>query len=124
MEVVPSTITMMNLIIVLWALAFSFAIWSAYLNFHAHYQTPSWLLRKRYSRGIKHPAGFRNVKRPKPKRTNIPTHLPAWRQLLVLVRHDEKTAVRLYNYAKNCNPGKSEKWVLEKALWDLERDRF
>ena len=39
-------------------------------------------------------------------------------------RYDEKTAVRLYNYAKNSNPGQSEKWVLEKAVWDLERDRW
>ena len=63
-------------------------------------------------------------KAPKHKVTKKSKRSKEWKKLMELVRYDEKTAVRLYNYAKNCNPGKSEKWVLEKALWDLERDRW
>ncbi|MGB3757266.1 MAG: hypothetical protein WBA07_12980 [Rivularia sp. (in: cyanobacteria)] len=119
----------MNLIIVIWLLAMSFAFWIAYLNFQAHSKIPWVAIQDILNREFGTPLLYKRQKRQrrktrKPRNSSIPKHLPAWGQLLMLVRHDEKTAVRLYNYAKNCNPGKSEKWVLEKALWDLERDRF
>lgn len=43
------------------------------------------------------------------------------RKLLNLVHHD--TAERLINSAKRQHPGKSERWYLEKVIYDLQRGR-
>ncbi|MGL5063333.1 MAG: hypothetical protein ACRC62_25415 [Microcoleus sp.] len=44
------------------------------------------------------------------------------RTLLRAVKGDKALAERLLNYARNRYPGKSEKWYVEKVLYDLERD--
>jgi hypothetical protein len=46
---------------------------------------------------------------------------PLRRKLLILVRQD--TAERLIALAKKKNPGKSERWYLEKVIYDLQRRR-
>ncbi len=43
------------------------------------------------------------------------------RKLLNLVHRD--TAERLINSAKRQHPGKSERWYLEKVIYDLQRGR-
>ncbi|AFY56996.1 hypothetical protein Riv7116_4577 [Rivularia sp. PCC 7116] len=43
------------------------------------------------------------------------------RKLLNLVHHN--TADRLINSAKRQHPGKSERWYLEKVIYDLQRGR-
>ncbi|MCJ8279987.1 MAG: hypothetical protein MJK14_08730 [Rivularia sp. ALOHA_DT_140] len=43
------------------------------------------------------------------------------RKLLNLVHHD--TADRLISSAKRQHPGKSERWYLEKVIYDLQRGR-
>ncbi|MEM6755252.1 MAG: hypothetical protein AAF630_20050, partial [Cyanobacteria bacterium P01_C01_bin.38] len=43
------------------------------------------------------------------------------RKLLNLVHHD--TADRLISSAKHQHPGKSERWYLEKVIYDLQRGR-
>ncbi|MEO1431878.1 MAG: hypothetical protein AAFV71_23015 [Cyanobacteria bacterium J06633_8] len=43
------------------------------------------------------------------------------RKLLNLVHRD--TADRLINSAKRQHPGKSERWYLEKVIYDLQRGR-
>ena len=45
------------------------------------------------------------------------------KRLLVLVQGDNQLAHRLVKQAKSRNPGRTEDWYLEKAIWDLERDR-
>ena len=112
---------MKNLIIVLWLIAMSFAFWMCYTTTQAHNQTPQWLLSRRYKRGVKYPKGYKKTYRR--ESSCIPKSSKNWQEILMLVRYDEATAERLVRYAKDCNPGKSDKWVLEKALWDLQRDR-
>jgi hypothetical protein len=46
---------------------------------------------------------------------------PLRRQLLKVVSQD--TAERLITLAKRKNPGKPERWYLEKVLYDLQRRR-
>jgi hypothetical protein len=43
------------------------------------------------------------------------------RKLLNLVHHD--TADRLISSAKRQHPGKSERWYIEKVIYDLQRGR-
>lgn len=45
-------------------------------------------------------------------------------RLLELVQGDSTTASRLVEHVQNRNPGKSLQWCWEKAIWDLERDRY
>lgn len=45
------------------------------------------------------------------------------KELLRLVGGDSRTANRLINGIKQSHPGKSINWTLEKAIYDLERDR-
>lgn len=40
-----------------------------------------------------------------------------------LVRCRQDTAERLIALTKQQNPGKSERWYLEKVIWDLQRGR-
>lgn len=46
---------------------------------------------------------------------------PLRRKLLNLVHHN--TADRLISSAKRQHPGKSERWYLEKVIYDLQRGR-
>ena len=45
------------------------------------------------------------------------------KELLRLVGGDSRTANRLINGIKQSHPGKSINWVVEKVIYDLERDR-
>jgi hypothetical protein len=44
-------------------------------------------------------------------------------KLMVLVNGNKRLAERLVSSAKIANPNKSDKWLVEKVIWDLERDR-
>jgi hypothetical protein len=45
------------------------------------------------------------------------------KELLILVNGDTATARRLLRNVNRSNPGRSVNWCLEKAIYDLERDR-
>ncbi|MDP8966378.1 MAG: hypothetical protein M3O33_20810 [Cyanobacteriota bacterium] len=45
------------------------------------------------------------------------------RSLLEAVKGNKGLAKRLLNQAKDKYPGKSERWYVEKVIYDLERDR-
>ncbi len=45
------------------------------------------------------------------------------RKLLTAARGDKALAKRLLAYTQQKYPGKSEQWCIEKAIYDLERDR-
>jgi hypothetical protein len=45
------------------------------------------------------------------------------RELLAAARGDKALAKRLLAYTKQKYPGKSERWYVEKTIYDLERDR-
>jgi hypothetical protein len=46
-----------------------------------------------------------------------------WHEFLTLLGFDHEAAQRLLNFEKRKNPGKSEKWYLEKLIADIKRDR-
>lgn len=45
------------------------------------------------------------------------------KKLLTLVNGDTETARRLLRNVKRSHPGRSVDWCLEKAIYDLDRDR-
>lgn len=48
----------------------------------------------------------------------------SWHQLLIRVHFDASLAERLIQQLRQHYPNKPERWYIEKAIWDLERDRF
>ncbi len=44
-------------------------------------------------------------------------------KLLLLLGNEHSTVDRLVCQAMQSNPGRTERWYLEKVIWDLERDR-
>jgi acyl carrier protein phosphodiesterase len=46
-----------------------------------------------------------------------------WNELLTLLQGDVNTANRLINGEKSRNPTRSADWCVDKALWQLKRDR-
>lgn len=65
-------------------------------------------------------ARAKDHQRSLPKKSK--THPP--KALITLLRGDYAAADRLFLKAKSLNPGRDEKWVWDKVLWDLERDRM
>lgn len=45
-----------------------------------------------------------------------------WHQLLIRVKFDIPTAERLIEGLRRRHPDKSDRWLIEKAIYDLERD--
>ncbi|MBD2503142.1 hypothetical protein [Anabaena azotica] len=52
-----------------------------------------------------------------------PGYAGLWHQLLIRVQFDVATAERLVTDCQRKNPSKSDRWCIEKVIWDLERDR-
>ncbi|MCC5635775.1 hypothetical protein LC593_07890 [Nostoc sp. CHAB 5844] len=50
-------------------------------------------------------------------------HHPQWRKLLRLVHGDVATANRLIDCERRKNPDRSLDWCIDKAIWQLQRDR-
>lgn len=49
--------------------------------------------------------------------------VPEWQQLLARLQYDDKAAERLINSLRTNYPGQSDRWYIEKAIEDLDRDR-
>ncbi|TAF07763.1 MAG: hypothetical protein EAZ77_08620 [Nostocales cyanobacterium] len=47
-----------------------------------------------------------------------------WHQLLVRLQFDVSASERLVNSLKLKHPGKSDQWLIKKAIHDLDRDRW
>ncbi len=69
--------------------------------------------------------------RPKSARkNNSPVHVPIktnsrqWKELLSLLHGDTNAANRLVNAEMMRNPTRSAQWCIDKALWQLKRDRM
>lgn len=52
-----------------------------------------------------------------------PGYAGAWHQLLILVQFDVATAERLVSSYQRKHPGHPDRWYIEKAVYDLKRDR-
>jgi uncharacterized membrane-anchored protein len=57
----------------------------------------------------------------KPRREKANPQL--WNQLITMVQGDTAAATRLVKHEQARHPNQSEKWLVEKAIWQLERDR-
>lgn len=108
----------MNIILIVWLAAMAVGFWLCATVAQAHKQSPQ----TRYRQTIQPRRRQRRPPQPQ-NRNRIPKNSPAWNELLILVRYDEATATRLVRHVVERNPHQSEKWILEKALWDLQRDR-
>lgn len=53
---------------------------------------------------------------------SIPDIEPLRRKAISLTR-DHGTVIRLYELARSNNPHQHDRWIWEKVIWDLERDR-
>ncbi|MEA5516209.1 hypothetical protein [Nodularia sp. UHCC 0506] len=54
---------------------------------------------------------------------HIKTNSRKWKELVQLLHGDVDTANRLVQGEKMRNPNRSADWCVDKALWQLERDR-
>lgn len=74
---------------------------------------------------------FRRRSRSSKSSQNVFSSIKSWQEDMqcgplrhkLLKRVDRGTADRLINAAKYKTPGKSERWYLEKVIYDLERGR-
>lgn len=48
---------------------------------------------------------------------------PLYSRLLNMLNGDQVTAQRLVAFTQECYPNRPQQWCLEKAIYDLERDR-
>ena len=55
--------------------------------------------------------------------TTSPGYAGLWHQLLIRVNFDIATAERLTSQVRQRYPGKTDRWYIQKAIYDLERDR-
>jgi hypothetical protein len=72
------------------------------------------------------PKRTKSTKKDKPQRPNIYKGVKQETQkhLLKLVGNDMETASRLVDHSISRNAGREMQWHWEKAIWDLERDRY
>jgi hypothetical protein len=61
--------------------------------------------------------------RPRQKYQHDIPKTAMWHKLLTLVQGDTDAAERLIKYEQSRNPDRSIDWCVEKAVWQLERDR-
>ena len=68
---------------------------------------------------------IREESNPQHRPVRPPPGNPRLHQRLVeLLNGDTKAAIRLFRGVRRRNPKRSPDWCLEKAIHDLERDRF
>ncbi len=101
-------------ILLFWLSLMAFFLRLAFLAIQTHQQT-----QKRYYPKSKprQPLEF------KQRTTSININSKQWKQLMALVQGDAAAANRLIEYEQSRNPNRSIDWCVEKALWQLERDR-
>ncbi|MCC5597961.1 hypothetical protein [Nostoc favosum] len=109
-------------ILLFWLALMSFLLRIAFLVVQTHQET-----RRRYHpkrtatyRQSKKSTHFFQFKRPS---TNRVSNSREWKELLILVQGDTATANRLIDGERRRNPGRSSDWYLDKAIWQLKRDR-
>lgn len=75
---------------------------------------------RRGTRVRSQPRRFPSVSQPEPGDT---VSFAVRSQVYNAMQGDQKGLDRLLNHCRATNPGRSEQWVWEKVLWQLERDR-
>ncbi|MBD2440757.1 hypothetical protein [Nostoc sp. FACHB-110] len=100
-------------ILFLWLMLMLFILRLAYLVVQNSQQSSTQKHR------TKHIRTFPITLPPRGRKTNS----QQWRELLRLVHGDVATANRLVDYEMKRNPGRNFDWCVDKALWQLKRDR-
>jgi hypothetical protein len=118
---------MSNFIIAIWFVLMASALWLAYIvikNTKAAQLSPR---RKRtwaeMNRVFK--LGRRNKTNARITRIahKNPMLAGLWHQLLIRVNFDTPAAERLVEQLRRKHPGQTDRWYIEKAIFDLERDK-
>lgn len=109
----------MDFILLIWLVLTLVGLSLAFRTIKASKATPKDRLRQKYQRFGQHKVHKRMARIAH----NSPGCAGAWHQLLTLVQFNVDTAERLVAYQKKRHPNKSDRWCIEKALWDLKRDR-
>lgn len=108
-------LTMGIIILLLWLSLMLFALYLAVQVVQASKKTQSRYQANRRKSVYKSP--------PKsPSQYKIP-RTRQWQELLTLVHGDVATAERLVESEQRRNPSRNVDWCVEKALWQLQRDR-
>jgi hypothetical protein len=96
-----------------WLVLMLFILRLAYLVLQIHQKTSKHRYKTQIIRTfqIKRPSNGRKINSQK------------WRELLRLVHGDVATANRLIDCELQRNPERSLDWCIDKALWQLQRDR-
>ncbi|WP_346290795.1 hypothetical protein [Sphaerothrix gracilis] len=76
-----------------------------------------WLTRSRRSRA------YRPRRQPPRPASQTAVGRQTQRELLRLTNGNQAVALRLVDRVKMQNPGRSEQWCWEKAIYDIQRDR-
>lgn len=83
----------------------------------------AYLVLQTYQKTSRHkPKNIRTFQFPRPS-SGRKINSKQWGELLKLVHGDVATANRLVDYELKRNPGRSVDWCVDKALWQLRRDR-
>lgn len=113
----------MELVIVsFWLMLMLFILRLAYLVLQTHQKTSRhYHLKKTSISKHKHQnTGILQILRPSGGRNINPQQ---WQKLLKLVHGDVATANRLVDCERRRNPDRSLDWCIDKAIWQLQRDR-
>jgi hypothetical protein len=79
-------------------------------------KNPIWIIKNIFQRRLRIKTYTKNTH-------NTYKNSRLWKQLLRKLNNENTTAERLINHLMIKHPGQSERWYLEKAIFDLERDK-
>lgn len=105
-----------------WLILMLFILWLAYLVLQSHQQTSRNYHFKKISINRHKTKNTRTSQSTRPS-SGRKHNSQQWRELLKLVHGDVATANRLIDCERKRNPERSLDWCIDKALWQLQRDR-
>lgn len=82
-----------------------------------------WMIRNRSALQKSQPPLKRSTPARKTAVKNDPVRRATQTRLRAMLNGDVQTMTRLLERARERNPGRSEQWIWEKVIFDLERDR-
>lgn len=129
----------MFLLIVVCTLLTAFWLWAREETIKNRGTQPAPKTTTQYSSTRKHTTNQQAYSQPRPSPKRVPVPIPNHAQrpqakasaippgLIAKLNgytYNPETSYRLVCQVAEKNPGKSPQWCAEKALWDLERDRY
>ncbi|MBD2388888.1 hypothetical protein [Cylindrospermum sp. FACHB-282] len=116
------------LILIIWLALMTGFLYLAFLVIKAHQSAALSPRRRRTWGELRQVFGRLQSNKLHSKMTRIAYTSPGisglWHQLLIRVQFNVATAERLVENLRRKYPGKNDRWYIEKAIWDLDRDRM